>query len=59
MDDLEGFVLVSFFNTKGHCGVRRHKAGVSRRADLGHAIQYAMDSSAIPLSKCSNLNLTS
>lgn len=48
MDYLERFILVSFFRRKGHCGVRRHKAGVLGRADLGHAIQYATDSSVIP-----------
>lgn len=48
MDDVEGFILVSFFSRKGHCGVRRHKTGVLRRADLGSAIQYAVESSVIP-----------
>lgn len=48
MDDVEVFVLVSFFSRKGHCGVGRHKAGVSGRADLGSAIHYATDSSVIP-----------
>lgn len=47
MNDLQGFIPVSFFSRKGHCGVRRHKAGVRRQADLGCTIQYSEDSSTI------------